>query len=895
MSGIKPDPQLIAAIDARSTVLVAHRRAAYALRFLYARHAMASGRQAWLTPDVLTVRAWLERAWLAHRVTQSAERLLSDQQVAVLWEHIVGASRQAESLLNPAAAARAAARSWSVAQAYGISLDDIEQYCRQRGEEEGLVYAEWARTFEATCASRQWLAPATLAKALRDLLPSVDQRLHIDIREPLTPIVAQLFARLRANGAVIQHTRHEDPPHPSAVFGAQDERHEIQAAALWARQQLDAGKELIGIAVPGLQYKRGRVQRALQDALMPSTRRLGVERENLPYTLGTAGYLTEFPVVRVALDCLALVAGRAPSTLAGLLLRSPFIGGYELEAGARARADVRLRNEGREQFDCATLERLAGLSGCADLARRLEAVRPLVTANLQPKSASAWAEQFLAIWRTLGWPGDRTPNSVEQQTIAKLHGALGDFGALDDLVGRLSFPRALQEFEQCVSAIAFEPQSLPTPIVVVDFEQAADLKFDALWVTGCEATRWPAVPAPDPFLPLALQLKAGIPEASPETVRQRAYEQCGHLQAAADTVVFSWPRHEEDAELTPSPLLAGLPEALSIPVAGTRYRDWLHRSRPPLEVIEDSRLPVVAAGRTRGGARILELQAWCPFRAQTELRLAARQLEQVKPGVDPRLRGTLLHRALEIIWGEIGGSQQLGAMSPEQVRTLVRATVDSVSLSLSSGMTDHQLKLMTIEVQLATDKICTLMEQERTRPPFQVVDRPEIPQSYRHAGLELDLRIDRIDRLLDRDQVEGDELVIDYKSGRTAMPNKWWGARPEQPQLPLYAVARRQRLAGVAFAILHARETGFRGILRDEALLPGVPGHARARHLPAAASDWQSMLDHWQATVENLIERYAVGDAQVDPLPGICERCHLASVCRIHELRLQPISQPVDA
>ena len=65
----------------------------------------------------------------------------------------------------------------------------------------------------------------------------------------------------------------------------------------------------------------------------------------------------------------------------------------------------------------------------------------------------------------------------------------------------------------------------------------------------------------------------------------------------------------------------------------------------------DAELPPINADEAqRGGARLLELQAACPFRAQAELRLGARALEEPGVGVDAAERGDLIHRALAVLW-----------------------------------------------------------------------------------------------------------------------------------------------------------------------------------------------------------------------------------------------------
>jgi hypothetical protein len=71
--------------------------------------------------------------------------------------------------------------------------------------------------------------------------------------------------------------------------------------------------------------------------------------------------------------------------------------------------------------------------------------------------------------------------------------------------------------------------------------------------------------------------------------------------------------------------------------------------------VVDAELPPISTEEsTRGGARLLELQAACPFRAQAEVRLGARALEEPAMGVDAAERGDLVHAALARLWSELG-------------------------------------------------------------------------------------------------------------------------------------------------------------------------------------------------------------------------------------------------
>src|SRR5690606_9900956 len=78
-------------------------------------------------------------------------------------------------------------------------------------------------------------------------------------------------------------------------------------------------------------------------------------------------------------------------------------------------------------------------------------------------------------------------------------------------------------------------------------------------------------------------------------------------------------------------------------------------------------------------------------------------------------------------------------------------------------------------------------------PPFTVIAIEE-KQPIDFAGIQVDLRIDRIDQLTNEQRI-----LIDYKTG-TPTVKSLLGNRPDEPQLPLYAVSQTQPVAALAFA-----------------------------------------------------------------------------------------------
>ena len=168
------------------------------------------------------------------------------------------------------------------------------------------------------------------------------------------------------------------------------------------------------------------------------------------------------------------------------------------------------------------------------------------------------------------------------------------------------------------------------------------------------------------------------------------------------------------------------------------------------------------------------------------------------------------------------------------------------------------------------------LAEERQREPFTVLVQ-EREQSIQLRRIALTARIDRIDRLDD-----GSVAVIDYKTGLPKLQS-WDGERPEDPQLPLYAVAADEAVSGVLFARVRRGKMGFLG-LGKRAVAPGVA--------EVPAPDFDATIDSWRAVLEHLADQVAEGYAAVDPRDGnVCDYCGLHPLCRIAEAGRLPTGE----
>src|SRR5262249_21799142 len=388
-----------------------------------------------------------------------------------------------------------------------------------------------------------------------------------------------------------------------------------------------------------------------------------------------------------------------------------------------------------------------------------------------------WARHFSAVLAAAGFPGERALDSDEFQTRAKWHEALAELSRLDRVSKEMPFSRALHTLRKICADTLFQPETPDTPVQVLGLLESAGVELDHLWVTGLSDEAWPLKANPNPFLPLAQQRKAGIPEASAEAslaLDRRITE--GWKQAAGE-VVFSHFAREEDRDVLPSPLVADVPVAeLALP-AFPRMRDEIFRSKK-LEALEDRVAPPVREKKVQGGTRVLAAQAACRFRAFARHRLHADDLEEPAEGLDASERGKLVHLLMQNVWDELKDSS---ALQRDLAPVIERAAEAAVrKMAIEGRFAELEKRRLARLAHDWLDKV------ERQRPAFGGAATGE-KRRITCGGVQLGARSDRVDR-----RSTGGHAVLHYKTGAGNPTSKrWQGERPDEPQLPLYAVSAK--------------------------------------------------------------------------------------------------------
>jgi len=873
------------ALRAGATLVTANQRLARHLAAEYGAQQRVSGASVWETPDILPWAQWLERFWsesFGFLESNTPQSLLSPFQEQTLWETIIR-DTEPSPLLHEPAAARSAREAWQLLHAWKLPLARASEFAN----EDASAFVRWARTFQQRCTRENYLDSARLPEAVTGAIARQRLRLPVHLLlagfDEFTPQQQALLDAVRAAGVPVEEMTPAMHAGRAACVAFVDVQAELRAAAAWTRAGLEAGAQRIGIVVPDLASQRAAVIRVFDEALVPQALLPGAQAVR-PYNVSLGEPLANVPLVHAALAILSAGSGPLPMNTASQLLRMPFLAGHAEEQAARARLDLELRQIGEVSLTAHGLmrtvqeEHKAG-AAVPKLAAQTKAWRDMLPSKSQRLPPSGWSELFAKLLQRIGWPGDGEPDHDQVRTIEAWRDLLAQLSAQDAMAPRLTYDDALSILRRMAQEKIFQPPSPAAPVQVLGLMEAAGLEFDRLWVMGLDDEAWPPSPRPNPFLPFALQRQARMPHASAERELEFARQLTGRLLKSAPDVVLSYAENAGDEKRRPSPLLLNIPtlrpEDLPQPQAGIAARQF---AASAITRINDQRAPEIPAGsRVSGGTSLLQYQAACPFRAFAQLRLGARAPEDPEPGLDARVRGTLVHNAFRYFWEAVETHERLCALGEVELSAAMQAAIQK---AIARTAEDRSQTLTGRFRDIESHRLTTLLRQwleiEKQRAPFslRMAERETV---LKFGGLELSGRIDRIDTLAD-----GQVAIMDYKTGTPKLKD-WDGERPDEPQLPAYAVGREPPLpvSALLFAVLKpGKDFGFKGLAVEEGIAPKVK----------PAKDWPAQLVAWKTTLDKLADDFRRGDARVDPkeFPDTCKHCGLQALCRVHEQGIVP-------
>lgn len=929
--------EIVSAFETGATVLTANVRTARWLRHEYALRQRDAGRRVWASPPIEDWESWVLRLWQAHNASQAdAPLLLTSLQERSVWVRMQ--RDDAALLVSPEGMAALAEEAYALLCAYEAGSERNRSW----GQMDAERFRQWAISLDRECAKRGWVSRARLESVVAEALGAAEAvgvsplpaKIVMLGFDRITPARKRLIAALEAQGVTVIFSSETSVETGPRLVRATDIRDEITTCAYWIRAMLDENPLFgskpparIGVIVPDISSVRSEVERIFRRVLMPESDDVLAPAARMPFDFSLGRPLGSVPVIRAALLLLRwaaqplseeevswlLLSGylspqRANTGLAGdpgdLGGPSPTQANPGLEWGtvylALGSFDAALRNSGSLSLEISLRNTLRKMRDprlpALELVRaRLEDLQKMAAMNHvseEERTPGRWVDLAQVLLDQAGWRGAQRRDEIDFQARARWERLLDDVALLDFDGSRMRYRKFIDTLETQANEAIFASESHGAPVQVMGALEASGQQFDAVWFLGADDQAWPARGRLHPLLPNEVQRRSGMPHVTAEDDWNLASVVTKRIAASAPSVVISHAERDKDGELRLSPLIAEVApdhrrERSSELRAELGIEALTHEATKLQEVNDASGTIAWPREECAGGYSVIRDQAACPFRAFAARRLNAEELNRSDWGLSAAQRGLLLHKVMEQLWiPESGPLHTLADLRVTIDEGRLRATVDDVIARVfapamkENGGDPWMQAYLTSEQRRLLTRIEEWLLIEAKRVPFTVEATERALDDVSVGGLKLRLRADRVDRVAD-DQ----RLLLDYKTGKVSTKD-WQGMRPNEPQLPLYAIfGNVEDVGGVAFARINVEKTDLEGCVSDARaqLFANVTASSKLVKNP-----YDKAMGHgWTAALLNLAEDFLHGEAQVDPKDGrkTCRFCALPGLCRVAESR----------
>lgn len=862
----------LAEITPNDLILTVNRRLASYLHHHYDHDQLKQGRKVWSRLQLYPVTAWLELVW---EKQQDTRFILSDFQELVCWQQAIDQCQEEDPIINSYATASTAKETWKLIQQWQLSLADLEGYYHV----DVMRFIKWATVFQSLCQHYQSLSKSELLNQVINVLKnqanafSLPKRIFFVGFDDLSPAMKCLLATLAPNHLLLLTKLDKTQASNACRIGFESQQQELQSMVLWALATLAENPTAsIGCILPNLTELRNPLIRLFTDGYLTTTEKVS----DFPFNISGGDALNQFPIIDIISKLLKLNNNTLKLEELSSILRTPFIkGGFE-EMDQRARFDAYLRSKSSAYVSVDCLLNDEKLLKTCPLFYHLLACFRSISSATERESVEHWTCLMVKQLQAWGWPGDKALTSIDYQLVERYKKLLTEFCSLYFLMPAISYDEAIQLLLKLVKHTLFQPKKEHKPIQVLGALEAAGMCFDYLWIAGLDNEAWPAPPAPNPFIPFEIQKRNDMPHATAERELQFSLHLTARFLQSANQIIFSYAEMDEDRPLRASPLIEHLP------ITTINHHQWISIEQlifasKKTESYVDEYGPPVTNQVIKGGSGILKAQAACPFQAFARFRLLAQPLEQGQIGLAAHERGNLVHDCLATIWSSLKNHATLCQFTDEQLQEVITLAVNEALTKLKNKkliiLSEH---FIALEKKRLETLLFHWLQLEKQRQPFEVICC-EFRQTSNFGPLTLTLQIDRIDKLQD-----GTPLLIDYKTGKPSVLN-WFGQRPEEPQLPLYAILWGETPGGLVFGQLRPGEMAFKGITAESDQIPGTIQLEQVKEVDY--THFSQLIAYWQTHLLHLANDFIQGKADVSPKESAtCHFCELQTLCRVADV-----------
>lgn len=850
----------------------------------YVQYKQSNGEIVFEKPAIYAYDVWIRKLF---QEQSTKMRLLTDEQAYVLseriWKECLEESGQSQMMLF-----NEVRKAWKLCHEWNIPINKATFL----GNDNTELFFQWISRYLKVLKDNHWIEkimiPAFLSNQSQvySSAQSIDENLAISRHSApfilagfihIPSHLSHLLTSLSDQSAFIY--KKIEPAKIIQKTAFLSEQEAMEAFVQWAKEkQAQNENALIACVIPQLTEKRNKLDRFMQRYFDEAT-----------YDISMGTVFSEVPLIAQALSVLDLCQKESSRDddliLSDLhfILHSRYLGNNaeEQEMQRCAQADAAIYALGNARLSFKSFLNILK-KHTIYLAESLENGLHL---PLKKKSyPSQWRVVFEQMLEQWNWPGCTALDSAEYQTHQRWFELLEAYEKCDDVVGLIAFSEALKLLKTLSQRVIFQTEKKGVKLYFLGMMEAVGLSFDALWVMDMNAHQLPAALQLNPFIPHQLQRELAMPHADYAREMNDAITWMQYMKTSANDVRLTYLSQQDGLPLKESLFLKDILRAnayeFSIEAGLVSASDHVNA----LEILQESFYVPFESPITTGKTAFIRDQAWCPFKAFATHRLKALGCDALKPGLSDKSRGILVHSALEYFWQVVQTLQRLKSYSTDALQEQIHQSASQAvefffqkNRALSSSVFFENLEIQRLENLLEK-----WLAWEMERPDFAVVVL-EQSMMLTLANLEISLRADRVDAIVDENNNIIYHLLIDYKTGALPSIQEWMNpeiTRLENPQLLMYALSD-DAIKGLALAQVKPAEPLMKGVV-DELLMDDADDTQVINGIKSIT--WHENRQRWQTTLDALATEYLQGKNEVNPLKETtCDRCDLHGLCRIRE------------